>query len=122
MNYLNPFEVYETSIVKIEHGTSFEGYARLIRAEGLAMPFMDPEEKRVLIRQRWLIEWVGLDDISSIKLTSAERFTQLSQQGHRTHRDVEHYAGPYWEDVYSNEDKDYEDQSPKPIDDFGGLF
>lgn len=119
MDYLKDDEVFEGAIIRIERNEKLEGYARLIEPTGAYLPFYEDNNK-LMIRQRWLVHWLHIDELDSkIELSSAERMTQHGIAGNKAHRNIEFYAGKSW-DGYEKPDED--DSYDKLIDDFGGAF
>ncbi len=84
----------------------FEGYAKLISCDGKIITFVPDqdnhgEDTNYMIHghQRWLVEFVGFEELMEFTLTKEQRRQQSFQIGFRTHRKVIIEIG-YWRSIY----------------------
>lgn len=114
-------DIYVGSIIRVQLNNKFEGYGRLVETAGEAFGVIEKETDPVRIRQRWLIEWVGLDEV---EMTKEERMTQSFLVGLRQHRYIEFEGGIHWEEYVKEHTDSNSGQQPgydKPLDNFMGF-
>jgi hypothetical protein len=83
-------EIFPGSILKNFIENKFDGVFRLIEPAGEEMSEMEHDRSPVIVKRRWLVEFVGEEGLSG-----GERFTQANQKGKRTHRTIRFVAGKF---------------------------
>lgn len=83
-------EVTPDSILRIANPV-FEGYAKLISAEGDMFTEMESDYSKVIVQQRWRIQF--LPPNPELQLSPGERMTQELQHERITHRVIRFNAG-----------------------------
>ena len=97
MDYLNKSQVKPDNIVRIYLDGKLEAFGKLIKREGDITSFIHEDDKKVCVQERWLVEWVGMDQIKKKDIKDADHFTQRLLQGKRTHRRVQYIISKTWE-------------------------
>lgn len=111
-------DVFPGSILRNEIDGKFDGVFRLIEPAGDEMSEMEHDRSPVVVKRRWLVEFVGEEGLSG-----GERFTQANQKGKRTHRTIRFVAGKF-----RNLHKKYQYIHPTSsnndfmLDEFDGCF
>lgn len=123
--HFNANDIYVGAVIRIERQGDFEGYARLIIPEGELWTHIDEDDGPVIINQRWLVEWLTLNDLQQHTLEASERMTQSVQAGKMCHRTLQISGGMSWEAYIAKwgmEDESDSDQISGLKDSFGGIF
>lgn len=100
MEYLDKNKVIPGAIVPIYLEGKLEGYGKLIEQEGemwsfIEKDFEDSEKADVFVKERWLIEWVSLDEIN-VEIDNEIKWSQRYLSGKKTHRRVTYKAASSW--------------------------
>ena len=118
--YLKPEQVTDGQLVPIlAEDEDMEGVARLVRAGGQPVTFQNEDLSPLMIRQRWMIEWISCDECKEFSLSKQQIMTQKILAGTKCYRLIEFYAEKTWRDritpvpIFSEEKLD---------DNFNGWF
>ena len=96
----------------------YEGWCRLIESSDIGTTLY--EGNKLLIRQRWLVEWLDIRDIRDF-LSPGDRITQRTLAGKRTHRHI-HFLANRDEDRHRFPTLVRKESDFNMNDDFGEIF
>lgn len=102
-----------------------EGYFKMVSKEYAYPQFI--QNDKLYGKERWLVEWVSIDEIPKSKLdylTKEVEITQKTLQGRRSHRTFVYCKGkwkPHGTDTTANM-KELDDWNEKLKDNFGKMF
>jgi len=85
MKYFEKSAIAEGKLVMLTRKDRYEGWCELIEPVDEGMTFY--EGNKLLLKQRWLVEWVAVDRIQDF-LQDGDRITQHNLAGKRTHRTI----------------------------------
>lgn len=123
MTYLKEEAIVPGSMLRLEHKGQFEGYAKLIEPTDEGMTQRRSDNAPLIVKQRWLIEWMPVDKIAEF-LSPSDRITQITLKNRRTHRNILYLAAPTRrEDSYSIDNNVNRTQSDFDIaDDYSEFY
>lgn len=124
MNYLKEEEIEPGSVVKIYMNGKLEGYGKLIESAGGGLSFLQDGFKVVFMKQRWLIEWADMDEITD-NLPPDQAWTQKTLAGKKAHRYIEYKTSIIWDEYWENKRPNKHDwgfSDLKQSDDYGDIY